>query len=91
MIQAETFVGSLAVVLAIVSAIAAMGPLRHASKLRLVQAVRTRFGELTARVFLALVASLLLASGIMILRDFRPHFAVPLSGNSRADQDSGSR
>lgn len=91
MIQAETFVGSLAIVLAVVAGLAALGPFRHIGQLRLVQAIRDRFGKLAARIFVAVIASLLLTSGIMILRDLRPQFAVPLTGNSRSDQDSGSR
>ncbi|MGV3485848.1 MAG: hypothetical protein ACO1RT_15630 [Planctomycetaceae bacterium] len=91
MMQAETFVGSLAVALAIVSGAAALGPFRYGAKVRLIHLVRQRFGEWPARTFLALIALLLLVSGVMILRDLRPRFAVPLSGNADIGQDSGSR
>ena len=91
MIHAETCVGSLAIILAILSGIAALGPIRHAANLRLIQAVRNRFGELPARAFMALVATLLLVAGVMILRDLRPQFAVPLTGTSGADYDAGNR
>jgi hypothetical protein len=88
MIHPDTFVGSLAVCLAIATGYMALGPFRTPTKLRLVAMIRNRYGDIAARVFVALVASLLLVAGVMILRDFRPGFAAPLTGKS-TDKSSG--
>lgn len=90
MIQAETFVGSLAIVMAIAMGATALGPIQSVPMLRLVRTVRDKFGESAARLFLVAIAALLLTSGVMILKDFRPKFAAPLSGTNGIDRKSTS-
>ncbi len=87
--HADTFVGTLAIGLAIATAGLAIGPMDTSANLRLVVAIRIRFGDLAARGFVAFVALLLLLLGLMILRDLRPRFATPLTGNS--NQNSAYR
>jgi hypothetical protein len=90
MIQADTFVGSLAILLAIGIAVTAIYPTFPSERLAMVLAIRSRFGELAARSFVVLIALVLLCSGIMILRDLRPAFAAPLSGNApRSEHSNG--
>ena len=77
MIQAETFVGSLAICLGIALGITALTSNQNSLSLRIVRAVRMRFGESAARAFVVLIATLLLLLGVMILRNMRPEFAAP--------------
>ena len=86
MIQADTFVGTLAIMLGIAIGLGAFLPLEPAASLRGVRTIQDRFGNSSARAFLAIVASVLLASGIMILRDLRPEFAAPMSGAKPANR-----
>lgn len=78
--QAETFVGSLAVLMAVAAGVTAICPRHRLPPLRMINLVKDKFGEPTARVFLVVIASLMLISGVMILRDYRPRFAAPLTG-----------
>jgi hypothetical protein len=91
MIQADTFVGTLAIVLAIGLCVTAFGPVKADVHLRGVQAIRRRFGDVAAKAVVALIALLLLLSGVMILRDLRPGFAAPAMGNSGARGDTTAR
>jgi len=86
MIQADTFVGSLAIILGIAAGVAAFLPIEHSASLRGVRTIQDRFGNSSARAILAIVASVLLASGIMIVRDLRPEFADPVSGSKPANR-----
>jgi uncharacterized membrane protein YphA (DoxX/SURF4 family) len=90
MIQAETFVGSLAIVMAIAIGATALGPIQSMPMLRLVRTVKDKFGDAAARLFLVVIAVLLLTAGVMILKDFRPKFAAPLSEINGIDRDSTS-
>ena len=91
MIQADTFVGTLAIVLAIGLCVTAFGPVKSNVHLRGVQAIRRRFGDAAGKTMVALIALLLLLSGVMILRDLRPSFASPAMGNSGARSDATPR
>ncbi len=90
MIQTDTFVGTLAVGLAILVFGHAIKPSIVVSQLRISQSIEHRFGGGAARLFLVGVASLIFIAGLMILRDIRPGFAAPGISNStvgRADQN----
>jgi len=79
MIRSEWFVGTLAIGLGAVIFVLAIRSFRTTLSLSIVGAVSERFGDAAARIFLAVIAALLLVTGVMILRDFRPAFAAPLS------------
>jgi hypothetical protein len=85
MLHPDTFVGSLAIALAVAIGLSAVRPSQVLTVSKSVTGVRSRFGEPGVRVFLVLVASLLLAAGVMILRDFRPSIAMPQAGSSGSD------
>jgi hypothetical protein len=91
MIQADTFVGTLAIVLAIGLCVTAFGPVKSNVHPAGVQAIRRRFGDAAAKAVVAMIALLLLLSGVMILRDLRPSFAAPAMGNSGARSDATAR
>ncbi len=76
-IQAEWFVGGLAIVMAsLVSWNAlAFSPLFY--ELRTVSAVQNRYGRKAACGLLLGVSLVLLGAGVMILSDIRPAYAVP--------------
>ncbi len=73
----EPLVGSLAILIAMVSLAIAVGPWARPYELRSVHAVRSRFGKPAARGIWILVAAASLASGMAILSGFRPGYAVP--------------
>lgn len=75
--QADTFVGALAILLSVAIGCTAFLPKASRIQLGIATRIRTRYGELAARAVVAMIAGLLLASGIMILRDFRPSFTAP--------------
>jgi len=87
MIQPSTFVGSLAIFMAFAIGFSALGPIHRLQMLRAVKSVGNRFGEPGVRIFLALVASLLLVAGVMILKDLRPAFAAPQAGTSGSNRN----
>jgi hypothetical protein len=86
MIQADTFVGLLAIALGIAIGVTALMPATTRVQLGIAQNVRKRFGDLASRTVIAMIATLLLVSGVMILRDFRPSFASPLGGNAGPEE-----
>lgn len=86
MIQSETFVGGLAIVLAMAIASSAVGPWQFAYELRSIATIRERFGATVARGFLLVVAITLIACGVMILRGVRPRFANPMPASEPPTQ-----
>jgi putative copper export protein len=86
MIQADTFVGALAIVLGIAIGATALTPATTRVQLGIAQSVRKRFGDVAARAVITLIATLLLVAGVMILRDLRPSFASPLGGNAGPEE-----
>ncbi|WP_417739565.1 hypothetical protein [Rosistilla oblonga] len=73
----QIFVGSIAIVLSIVTTIAALGYLPAAFELGLAKRIQQRYGQRGAARFYWLVSALLFALGLVILCDVRPSFAVP--------------
>ncbi len=76
-IQADTFVGSLAIGLGVVLAGLSIRSQDALSQLTLVKRIQQRFGRGAARAVITVLAVLLCITGVLILRDIRPSFAVP--------------
>ncbi len=89
MIAPDTFVGWLAIALAICLVLTLFTNREITSRLRLANSIRQRFGELAARTFLMMVAMVLLVAGWMILQDLRPSYASPNVDSDGLDQDAG--
>ncbi len=79
----EPLVGTIAIVLAIISIAIAFGPWSGPYQLPSVAAVRRRFGTRAARLVWFMVALASFTSGLAILTGVRPSYANP--GNSPAD------
>jgi hypothetical protein len=73
----EPLVGSLAILVAVVSLAIAVGPWTKPYELKSVHEVHRRFGKSAARGVWVLVAAASLASGLAILSGFRPSYAAP--------------
>lgn len=73
----EPFVGSLALIFAIVAAAISVGPWNSPYQLRSVSALKGRFGKPAARGLWIAVALTSLAAGLSILTDLRPWYAIP--------------
>ncbi|TWT64724.1 hypothetical protein [Allorhodopirellula solitaria] len=73
----EFFVGSLALALAILTTVIAIGPWTAPYQIRSVKYVQNRFGKSAARALWLAVAIITAASGVAILQGIRPGYAIP--------------
>ena len=73
----ETFVGSLAVIFAILATAIALGPWTRPYQLRTISAVANRFGKPAARGLWIAIAIALTTAGWAILTGMRPSYAKP--------------
>lgn len=73
----EPLVGCIAIALAATATAVSLGPWDRPYELRTVAAVRRRFGKAAARFLWLAVAATALVSGLAILTDARPSYAVP--------------
>jgi len=75
----EPLVAGVALILAIIASLIALGPWSAPYRLRTIAAVQRRFGKPVARAVWALVALAMFAASVSIVTGIRPAFAV--SGN----------
>jgi hypothetical protein len=73
----ETFVGSLAIIMAIVAAAIAVGPWNRPYRLRSFSAISQRFGKSVARGVWVAIAVAALTAGLAILTGLRPSYTHP--------------
>ena len=73
----EILVGSIAVVIAVLSMAIALGPWIGPYQLKTISAVSRRFGKPVARGVWIAIALASFAAGLAILSGLRPHYAVP--------------
>lgn len=73
----EPLVGSIAIAIALISVVIAVGPWQEPYQLSTFSAISNRFGKTAARWAWVLVALALLTSGLAILTDLRPGYAHP--------------
>ncbi|MDG2220297.1 MAG: hypothetical protein P8L85_02895 [Rubripirellula sp.] len=73
----EQFVGSLAIILSIISVAIAVGPWTAPYRLRTFSALTNRFGKPVARGVWVAIALASLTAGIAILTGVRPSYADP--------------
>ncbi len=80
----EHFVGSLAIIVAVIAAAVAVGPWSQPYRLRTFSAISQRFGKPVARGVWVAIAVASLTAGFAILSGLRPSYADPAH---RADLD----
>lgn len=80
----EPFVGSLAIIIAILAVAIAVGPWTQPYRLKTISAVSERFGKPVARGVWIAIAVASLTAGLAILTGKRPGYADPVQ---RADLD----
>jgi len=80
-LNAEWFVGGLAIVMASVVSWNAIAFSPALYELRTVSAVQSRFGRKAACGMLLAIAACLLGTGVMILSGLRPGYAIPAATN----------
>ncbi len=73
----EPLVGSLAIILAIIAAVIAVGPWASPYRLRTFSAITQRFGKPVARGVWVAIAVASLTAGLAILTGMRPSYADP--------------
>ena len=73
----EPLVGSLAIVLGVVSIAIAAGPWEAPYRLRTLSAVSENYGKVAARLVWLVIAMATLMAGIAILSGTRPPYATP--------------
>jgi hypothetical protein len=78
----DSFVGSLAILVAIGAAAIGVGPWAEPYRLRSFAAICERFGKPVARGVWVAIALALLSSGYAILSGLRPGYALPASSVS---------
>ncbi|MFG0264998.1 MAG: hypothetical protein ACF8AM_07570 [Rhodopirellula sp. JB055] len=77
MIQDDTLVGGLAILIAALSTAIAIGPWMVPYQIRSIAAIQKRFGSVAARGAWLLIAFLSAISGAAILSGVRPSYASP--------------
>lgn len=77
MISDEAFVGSVAIGLAVIALVIALGPWQRPYQIRSVAAVSARFGKPAGRLVWLLFAIVAGGSGVSILSEIRPNYAAP--------------
>lgn len=77
----ETLVGSLAIGLAAVALLVAIGPWPGPYRLPRVETVQQRYGKAAARGLWGVIALTLLTAGVAILGGVRPSYTQPSPGN----------
>lgn len=73
----EPFVGSLAIVMALIAAAIAAGPWEAPYQLRNIRSVNDRFGKLAARGIWAVIAIATFTAGVAIFSGTRPPYVTP--------------
>ncbi|MDA8746550.1 hypothetical protein N9N28_18170 [Rubripirellula amarantea] len=73
----DALVGSIAIVLAIISFAFAIGPWQRPYELRSISAVRERFGKPIARGVWVAIALATFSAGLAIINGIRPSYATP--------------
>ena len=73
----DSFVGVLAIILAIASTAVSVGPWDSPYQLRTIASVKRRFGKSVARIVWLVVAVASLTAGMAILSGVRPPYATP--------------
>ena len=73
----ETFVGALAIILAIISTVIAVGPWDAPYQLKTVSLIAERYGKSAARGFWVVVAIATFAAGLAIVSGTRPAYVSP--------------
>ncbi len=73
----ELFVGSTAILGALIASAVALGPWSAPYRLHSVSAIQRRYGKPAARGLWFAVAVALLSAGIAIIGGFRPSYAAP--------------
>lgn len=76
----ETLIGSIAMIMALISFLIAFGPWAKPYQLPTMMAVSRRYGKAAARGLWLLIALASLASGVAILGGLRPGYAEPAPG-----------
>ena len=79
----EPFVGTLAIIIAIIAVAIAMGPWTQPYQLRSIAAIDRRFGKPVARGVWVAIAVTLFATGCAILSGTRPSYAQPTTPTHR--------
>jgi hypothetical protein len=77
LIQDDTLVGGLAILISVFSTAVAIGPWMAPYKIRSIAAIQKRFGSVAARGAWLLIAFLSAVSGAAILSGIRPSYASP--------------
>jgi hypothetical protein len=74
----EAFVGVLAIVIAVIAAVIAVGPWSQPYDLRTMSLITRRYGKPVARGLWVAIAVALLSAGSAILSGLRPSYADPV-------------
>jgi len=81
----EIFVGAIALVIGAMALSASLGWWHQPFRVRAIMAIQERWGGVAARIVLGCIAVGMLASGVAILLDARPGYALPQPARSEAD------